>query len=66
MSKKTIKGRIDHGAWKVPEMPIKPRAMLDAGVALRSPTPDQRMEVFQQFCTHCGSSDPRCQCWNDE
>lgn len=27
---------------------------------------DARMEVFGQFCTHCGAHDPGCQCANDE
>ncbi len=34
--------------------------------ALRELTEAQRMEVFRLFCTHCGSDNPRCQCWNDE
>lgn len=29
-------------------------------------SPDRRMEIFSHFCTHCGSDNPRCQCWNDE
>lgn len=27
---------------------------------------DQRVTIFSNWCTHCGCSDPRCQCWNDE
>jgi hypothetical protein len=27
---------------------------------------EERMDVFRNFCTHCGSDDPRCQCWSDE
>lgn len=34
--------------------------------ALLALTVDERAEVFGRFCTHCGSDDPRCQCWNDE
>lgn len=34
--------------------------------ALRKLQPDQRLEIFADFCTHCGSDNPRCQCWNDE
>lgn len=26
----------------------------------------QCRDLFSKFCTHCGSSDPRCQCWNDD
>jgi len=27
---------------------------------------EQRLDVFSSFCTHCGTNNPRCQCWNDE
>ena len=27
---------------------------------------DERMEVMREYCRHCGSDNPRCQCWNDE
>ncbi len=27
---------------------------------------EDRMKIFTHFCTHCGSDDPSCQCWNDE
>ena len=27
---------------------------------------DDRLEVFSNFCHHCGRNDPRCQCWNDD
>lgn len=27
---------------------------------------DARVEVFGQFCVHCGAHDPGCQCANDE
>jgi hypothetical protein len=26
----------------------------------------ERMEVFAEYCTHCGDKNPKCQCWNDE
>lgn len=29
-------------------------------------TDAQRVELFSRFCVHCGSADPKCQCWNDE
>ena len=41
----------------------------DVGVAVNqilSMPEERRMEVFRRFCTYCGSSDTRCQCWNDE
>ena len=29
-------------------------------------TAKERMEIMLNFCLHCGSDQPRCQCWNDE
>lgn len=28
--------------------------------------PDDRLKVFEKYCTSCGDKDPSCQCWNDE
>jgi len=33
---------------------------------LNSISEDSRMDIFAEFCTECGSNNPRCQCWNDE
>lgn len=38
---------------------------------LKTLTDEQRLEVFSDFCRHCGCiEDPgslqKCQCWNDE
>lgn len=27
---------------------------------------DARTDVMSNFCKHCGSDNPSCQCWNDE
>ena len=27
---------------------------------------EERLEVFCEYCTSCGSKNPTCQCWNDE
>lgn len=27
---------------------------------------EERIEIFHNYCVHCGGNDPRCQCWNDE
>lgn len=27
---------------------------------------DERLEVFSEYCRHCGDKNPKCQCWNDE
>jgi len=29
-------------------------------------TNSERATAFAYFCSHCGSNNPRCQCWNDE
>lgn len=34
--------------------------------ALEALTDEQRLSVFADFCRNCGSTDPTCQCWNDE
>lgn len=35
--------------------------------AMRSlPSDELRQAVMNEFCKHCGSNNPRCQCWNDE
>lgn len=34
--------------------------------AMKTMTEIDRLEIINQFCHHCGSNDPRCQCWNDE
>lgn len=35
--------------------------------ALRDlPTDEARLNVLVEFCDACGSTDPTCQCWNDE
>lgn len=26
----------------------------------------ERIELFGDYCKHCGSEDSGCQCWNDE
>lgn len=33
---------------------------------VRSLTNEQRLELFNLFCLHCGCDDPTCQCSNDE
>ncbi len=27
---------------------------------------EERVKLFGLFCTHCGSSDTSCRCWDDE
>lgn len=34
--------------------------------ALAHMTDEQRVEIFMNYCMHCGRADPLCQCWNDE
>lgn len=33
---------------------------------IRALSDEQRVELAATFCRHCGTLDPRCQCWNDE
>ena len=46
-------------------VPLVPRktATFNALLAL---SPEDRLEVLSQFCNHCGSDDPRCQCWRGD
>lgn len=45
---------------------IEHSKVLDAIEMLHGLTHEQRTDIFNQFCKHCGSKDPDCQCWNDE
>jgi hypothetical protein len=38
----------------------------DAVNALLGVSREDRLEIFARFCSSCGRSDPKCQCWNDE
>lgn len=29
-------------------------------------TEEQRLALFSNYCTHCGSDDPKCVCMKDE
>lgn len=29
-------------------------------------TDEERLEIINEYCKYCGSSDSGCQCWNDE
>lgn len=33
---------------------------------LKRLTDEERMKLFEDYCTYCGAKDPRCQCWNDQ
>ena len=33
---------------------------------IRSMSQEDRFDVLGQFCCHCGTDNPNCQCWNDE
>lgn len=35
-------------------------------IFLDSLTDEQRMDIFNKYCKHCGSKDSGCQCWNDD
>jgi len=34
--------------------------------SLRFLSPEERFNIFCNFCTDCGSENPNCNCWNDE
>lgn len=42
------------------EMIVKAKNILDGF------TEEQRLVVFSFYCNHCGSTNPSCQCWNDD
>ncbi len=29
-------------------------------------TDEERLELLQYFCVHCGTNDIKCNCWRDE
>ncbi len=33
---------------------------------LETLTPEERLEIFGNFCVHCGTSCLPCHCWDDE
>lgn len=33
---------------------------------LKRLTDDERMDLFGDYCKHCGDTNPNCHCWNDE
>lgn len=37
-----------------------------AVAAMLKLTPEQRKDVFSEFCLHCGTEDSNCTCWRDE
>jgi len=45
---------------------IKKKAVIMMIDALKTYTDEERLEIFSEFCDHCGCEDPKCQCWNDE
>lgn len=50
---------------KVPGLTVKNRQNIIMH-HLKDLSEDERVEVFSNFCMHCGSDNPSCQCWNDE
>lgn len=56
-----------HGEWGDPILPNGYIAKFEDLVAgFAALTDEQRMEVMGDFCSHCGTANPGCQCWNDE
>jgi hypothetical protein len=57
--------------WEVCNMLADERRRLEVdksgiAAAVSAMTDEQRLELFGNYCTHCGCPDPTCQCWNDE
>lgn len=47
-------------------LPLPQPNPVDAAVhALNALTAAQRTQVFSHYCTHCGTDDPKCRCWDD-
>lgn len=46
------------------------KELLQLKVRIRKLSNEQRIELFDDYCTHCGEYDGDrvmgCQCWNDE
>lgn len=38
----------------------------DLKISLDSLTSEQRLEIFSNYCKHCGTKDPKCTCMRDE
>jgi len=49
------------GKWK-----IKGGLMAMLANQLYVLSDDERMQIFNLFCKHCGSTNRSCHCWNDE
>ncbi len=40
--------------------------MEEIAEAIADMTDEERLALFSRYCMNCGSSDPNCQCWNDD
>jgi hypothetical protein len=74
MSEFTI-GRVAFGPAPALSMPFRTLVEPQLGPdelarRIRALTPAMRMKAIEALgnlmCMHCGSDDPKCQCWNDE
>lgn len=50
----------------VAEDEVENKEVTTARAALNTLTDEQRADLFAEYCVHCGSTDRRCQCANDE
>ena len=54
-------------SWKMKEPNSETKIIkLEIENLLDRITPDERLEVFNKYCVHCGDKNPRCYCWNDD
>lgn len=47
-------------------VPPDPSAVDIARACLKVLSEDERVELFEEFCTYCGANDPKCDCMRDE
>lgn len=63
---KFIDGKLMYRNTPEGDWHIKHNAYAKVANRVYSLSDEERMEVFSLFCTHCGSDNPRCHCWNDK
>jgi len=59
------------GTLKTIEIPIDPSQVVgDEKITIKDQldllSDEERFNIFCNYCLHCGSLNPECQCWNDE
>lgn len=55
----------DRYIFPIPEFPWTVRRE-EAVKLLKEMTDDERLDLFTEFCRHCGAVDPECTCMRDD